>query len=247
MKKNLNGYTFIEVMICVAIVGVVAALVMPRVLNTTGNSVNATSVARAVELIQNGMSNIMQEAQNQSDEEIAVANLASIQLKDLFDNNNEAYLTDGANLFSETMGFMGTEEADDYSINDIRNYTGGALGNGMLTNTHAYKFKKTTPVIIYQEVPQANIANAEDDEVITRIFIDANGSKNPNQTGRDIFLFGLTNNGVLVPAGSQAYNEFDNTVAVNGCNPNNAGEEQPGNGLACTARLMADKWTINYQ
>lgn len=240
MKKKFNGYTLAEVLITLAIVGVIAALVVPRLVNNTNNATISSSLARGVELTQNGMANIMMEAQNRSDEEIAPANLASIELRDILGGEDEDYITDGANLFASTMSFMGTEEVNNYNIDSIRNYAGGVLGNGMLTNTHAYKFKKANPVIIFQEVPAAGIADKDNDDIITRIFIDANGSSGPNRTGRDVFLFGLTNSGHMVPAGSAAYEEFDDNVTAGAC------DNQPGDGLACAARVMADKWNINY-
>ena len=246
MNKIFKGYTLAEVLICVAIVGIVAAIVAPRLFISADSKINAGSVSRTVELIQNGFVNIMQEVQTRSEDDTMPANLASIQLSDLFEDGSEEYITDNDNLFASTMGLMGTEEADDYTINDIRNYSGNALGNGMLSNTHAYRFKKVNSVVIFQEVPNAGIANAEEDEVITRIFIDANGSATPNQVGRDVFLFGLTNSGHMVPAGSEAYNNniFADEITLyqeqNGC------QENITDGLPCAARIMADKWNINY-
>ena len=244
MKKFFKGYTLTEVLVCVAIVGIAAALVLPSLVNNSRDKVNVATLARAVELIQNGMTNIMQEAQNHSEDDVAAANLASIQLSDIFEDGGDAFITDDDNLFAETRGIMGTELVDDYVINNIRNYSGGALANGMLTNTTAYRFTKTTPVVIFQNVPADNIANAEDDDVITRIFIDANGSSGPNQIGRDVFLFGLTNSGIVVPAGSEAYNKniFNEEIALyqDGCG------DEITDGLPCAARVMAEKWNINY-
>ncbi len=244
MKKFSIGYTLAEVLITLGIIGIVAAIVLPRLLGNTSNSVNAASVARAVELTQNGISNIFQEVQNQTNGDTIPENLASIQLRDIFEGGGEEFLTDEDNLFSSTMGLMNTEEVDDYSINNIRNYSGNTLDNTLLENTHAYRFKKTNSVVIFQNIPEAGIANAENDDVIARIFIDANGSAEPNQTGRDVFLFGLTNNGHIVPAGSDAFNKniFGSSIELfqNGC------QEDIVDGLSCAARIVADKWTINY-
>ena len=247
MKKKLKGYTLAEVLVCVAIVGICAALVAPALFNNTRSAVNINSVARAVELVQNGMVNIMQTAQNNSDDDTAPANLASIQLSDLFEDGGDDYITDDDNLFASTMGIMNIEEVEDYTINNIRDYSGDALGNGLLSDTHAYRFKKGNSVIIFQNVSQNGIANAEDDEVITRIFIDANGAAAPNQIGRDVFLFGLANNGQMVPAGSEAYNNnlFAEELPLytdedNGC------MENITDGLPCAARIMADGWAMNY-
>lgn len=44
------------------------------------------------------------------------------------------------------------------------------------------------------------------------MWLDVNGSKNPNTIGRDIFQFLIGQNGVLYPTGSQAMSEMDNGV-----------------------------------
>ena len=242
MKNTLKGYTLAEILVTLAIVGVVAALVLPHLLGNATSKANEGAVKRAVELMQNGITNIMQEAQNRSEDGSMPANLASIQLDDIQENGGNAYLTDDDNLFSETMALMGTEEVADYTINNIRNYSGNALEGGMLSNTHAYKFKKATPVIIFQNVSANGIANAEDDEVITRIFIDANGSTAPNEVGRDVYLFGLTNSGLMVPAGTDAYNNniINDNIALydaqaGGCISNIT------DGLSCAAKIMMEK------
>ncbi len=247
MKKNLHGFTLAEVLVCVAIVGITAALVLPGLVSNVSSNVNVGGVARSVELIQNGMANIIQLAQNRSDEDIAPSNLAAIEVQDVLENEDGGFITDDDNLFALTMGIMGTEEAENYTINNIRDYSGNALGNGMLTDTSAYRFKKGNSVIIFQNVPNAGIGEAEDDEVITRIYIDANGNAAPNRIGRDVFLFGLTNIGHLVPAGSEAYNNniFDENITL--YQDTDAGCMQDiTNGYACAARIMADKWNIEY-
>ena len=82
--------------------------------------------------------------------------------------------------------------------------------------------------------------NADRDTIVARVIIDANGVAAPNRFGEDVFLFGLTNNGTLIPAGSKQYNDFDDNVAVDAC------ADTAGDGLACAARVMADKWEIKY-
>ena len=247
MKKMILGFTLAEVLICVAIVGIIAALVLPPLVNNTNNNVNVNSVARTVELIQNGFVNIMQEAQSRSEDQTASANLASIRLSDILEDGGDDYITDDDNLFASTMGLMGTEEVNNYNVNNIRDYSGNALGDGLLADTLTYKFKKVNSVVIAQNVADAGIAEAEDDDVITRIFIDANGNGAPNQIGRDIFLFGLTNNGHMVPAGSEAYNKniFAEEILLYQ-NANGGCQNNITNGLPCAARIMADKWNINY-
>ena len=247
MKKIFRGYTLAEVLICLAIVGIIAAMVLPSLISKAGKNVNANSVARTVELIQNGMANIMQMAQNRNEEGTAPANLASIQLSDIMEDGGDDYITDNDNLFALTMGIMGTEEVEDYNVNNIRDYSGNELEDDLLSDVYTYKFKKVNSVIIFQGITGNRIVNAEDNDVITRIIIDANGPDTPNRVGQDVFLFGLTNSGHMVPAGSDAYNDNIFNEAIVLYQDNNAGcLDNITTGLPCAARLMADGWHINY-
>lgn len=242
MKKN--GYTLAEVLVCVAIVSIVAALTLPALVGNSRDKANGARVARTVELFQNGIVQIMDQAQRRSEDGNAFANINAIQIKDIFENapegfNDDDYIISGNNLLDVSKGYFGIEDYDDYVIQNIKDYEGNDVSENFLSNTHAYRFSKTVPVVIFQEV--GDIADPDNnDAIITRVLIDANGNERPNQLGKDVFLFGLANNGLLKPAGSKDYNDFDDSVEVNAC------EEEPGDGLACAARLMADGWQIKY-
>ena len=77
------------------------------------------------------------------------------------------------------------------------------------------------------------------------------GIAKPNKKGRDIFAFGLTTKGKLVPAGTKKVQEFTANVtndlgssvplAEDGCKDGNI-----TNGWSCTARVIQDGFKINY-
>lgn len=242
MKDFNKGFTLGEILICLAIVGVIAALSLPRVAMYKEKTVIGTSLGRTVLNLQNGFSNIIQRTQDISNSDTPITTLDGIQLKNLFSNvpdglNEEAYLIDNDYLFSLTSDMIGTLPATNYDTSGIRDYDGNNI-NFLSENTHAYRLSKLKSVVIYEEI----VKDAEgDDGILTRVLIDANGVKEPNRLGQDIFLFGLANNGHLIPAGSDEYNRFDNAVAVNSCTKDN-----PGTGAACAAKVMQDKWKIEY-
>lgn len=243
MKEFYKGYTLAEVLVTIGIIGVVAALVAPGLVQNINKNKISAGLARGTELIQTGMTNILSTAQNNDNTGNAVSGLTAIQLKNILGedaDNADDYLTEGDNLFSQTNSFLGIEEDDNYVINNIKDYNGNNLAGTMLSNTTAFKFKKIKPVIIFQEIPAEKNIDAEEDEILTRIYIDANASESPNRIGQDIFLFGLTNRGTLIPAGTDKYNNFDNRVNAGDC------DTQPNNGLACAARVMSDNWNIKY-
>lgn len=243
MKKRC-GYTLAEVLTVLLIIGVIAAMTVPGLVNNSNDKANGTRVARAVELFQNGVVNIMTQAQEKSEDGNAFANISAIQIKDVFENapdglSKDDYIVSGNNLLEASQGYFGIENYDDYAIQNIKDYEGNDVNENFLTNTHAYKFSKAVPVVIFQDVGEISNPN-DNDAVVTRVLIDANGNDRPNRLGRDVFLFGLSNSGTLIPAGTQAYNDFDDSVEIDDC------KDEPNDGSACAARLMADGWQIKY-
>ena len=79
------------------------------------------------------------------------------------------------------------------------------------------------------------------------IFLDANGTKKPNNYGKDIFFFGLTDSCKMIPAGSQRFvNDYplygeQIPLATTSCSDSGI-----KNGLSCTSRVVTDGFKINY-
>lgn len=237
---NKKGYTLAEVLVCIAIVGIIAALIVPSLVNKTNKSTLGATLARTVELTQTGMTNIIQEANRNSEDGNSVVGLSAIQKKDigLEGDDSDDYIMDDDNYGSLLRSYFDTEDFDDYTTANIKDYTGANPNNAILSDLNAFRFKKLNSAVIFQKAQ--NLDNADKDTIIARVIIDANGIAAPNRFGEDVFLFGLTNSGVLIPAGSKQYYDFDDNVAEDAC------ADEVGDGLACAARVMADKWEIKY-
>lgn len=69
--------------------------------------------------------------------------------------------------------------------------------------------------------------NVEKDSVV--FIVDVNGDSLPNQVGRDIFAFVLSNKEIIPSGHDNSYN----------CN-------RAASGLTCTARVISDGWKIRY-
>ncbi len=242
MKKR--AFTLAETLITLAIIGIVASLIMPGLRNSMSRDTKALSLARTVELFHNGISEIFNEVHMNNTESSPATELVSIELKDLFNDDTDGYLIDGTNLMDKTMGLMGTEEVNDYDTSLIRDYSGNEVNDYILKNLKTYRFKKLNSVIMLQSTGGANIGLAPKDTGLCRVLIDVNGNKAPNRIGNDIFLFALANNGQLVPAGSDAYN--NNIFMDNFETYQEACQDNIDTGLSCAARVMADGWKINY-
>lgn len=248
MQNLKRGFTLNELLITLAIIGVVAALVMPGITHYVNSTTSAKNIARAYELVQNGMNNILVYAGENSDG-AAITTLAGIQVKDITkDNNDNNWLLeadDGKAIFSRTLGLIGAHSVDNAYLADVKTYANDDISTVYegFSNWDAYKFAKSNGYIIVQPIDGNldNLDDQDDDTVLTRIFIDANGDKEPNVIGRDIFLFGLANNGHLVAAGTAAYNDniFNETIDL-------FRVAEIGDGRATASSIMQNKWEIKY-
>lgn len=243
MKNFHKGFTLGEILICLGIIGILAALSLPKLVTFREKTIIGTSLGRTVATLQNGFANLIQQTQDISDSNNPITTIDAIQIKDVFTEvpnslNENDYLIKDDFLFSKTKDLIGATVASDYDISRIKDYNGNSIDilNG---NIYAYRLSKLNSVIIYEGITEPE-GNSGDNGILTRILIDANGIKEPNKLGRDVFLFGLSNDGHLVPAGSEEYADFDDSVTANGCSTD------IGTGVACAARVMQDKWKIEY-
>ncbi len=244
MRDKKRAFTLTEVLITLSIIGVLAALIMPGLRNSMSRDSRALSLARTVELFQHGITEIFNEVQQRNIESSHVTELSAIKLKDLYDADSEGYLTDEFNLMEAAGSFMGVEKFDDYNVNLIKDYSGNVASGDLTKDANVYRFKKLNSVVIFQKIPSTGVDTAKNDEILTRVVIDVNGVKPPNLLANDVFLFGLSNNGQLIPAGSEAYNNNiygdDVESYQEGC------KDSIDTGISCAARVASDGWKINY-
>ena len=214
----------------------------------------------------------------QTDEDVAnnieiehgVHTLDLITFNDVLHNDDDELVISSADMFTRLQGATGAIRLDNNSIRYLNNahfYNSDNLisrnnkylfingNNGQ--NAVAFSFSKSNAIIILEPTSNNTLNNyasdnndrIEDDIVVARILIDVNGETPPNEMGQDIFIFGIANNGKLVPAGSRAYN-----VNVFGANLNEnlytqdcIGDTVTGDGVSCAARIINDGWKMNYK
>lgn len=232
---NKKGFTLAEVLITLGVIGLVAALTLPSMYNNYQKALIGKTLARSVELVEQGMLNIRQEAQLNSETGDTFETLSSIKKSDL-GLSGSSYITDSNAFYNSTKSFLGIENSD-YDVTNISAFAGN-LDTNLKSLYTAYKFNKLNAIVAFQNKTGTTTSN---DSIISRVIIDANGAAKPNTFGKDVFIFGLTNSGTLIPAGTQKYADFDSKIPTDGCSGSSV-----GNGTACAARVMADKWEIKY-
>ncbi len=175
--KSKKGFTLTEVLLAMAVVGVISAMVLPQLVKSTNKDKTGTLLGKAVEQIELGCQNMIQ-AYNSSEE--AGMSMADTLL-DLEDTNYRFRLERMATYVGATR------------VNDS--------GSDAILQRHIYRFNKfpveysmlNTWVIPMNPNRETNIRN---------ITIDTNGFDNrPNRGGIDQFRFMLRNDGKLIPEG----------------------------------------------
>lgn len=268
MKKF--GFTLVEVLMTLGIIGVIGMLVTPSLMQNGRNETNAARLSTAVSNFENALA----------------AGMASDRAEDLYDWEDTWCNTpaDGGDcqdlaadvFYAQLTRFMvlnGHEEPGaigNLSAGLADMGTDGSKGGASdLAGTNVYTALRTKNGALIYIADKANQADgAEDDEATARaagrtlynkaanIIIDVNGEAGPNIVGRDVFAFALSHDGTLFPYGSHetaSYVEGGRvklTAREDACDVN----AQDNNGeitgisdpLTCTARVVENGYRIDY-
>lgn len=257
MKKL--GFTLAEVLIALAIIGVVAAITLPTLVGEHQKDVWAKSLSVAVSDFERAMGAMImrdgaydltgteawkyaiEEGELRSDSPQAtidgfVENIKKV-LKVDYKYKNSKELYEGMEV-----KYLDGEEVEE--------------GDGFWDEDFVLTGKNDISYLIYIPNPMGNTFKfAKESEVLNAggslyksvvdLYIDVNGNKKPNIFGRDIFTFKVGIDGVLYPIGGKDYSiwqEGDDTAHwTKLCTDTNKGI-----GTACTGRLIENGYKMDY-
>ncbi|MBR1753592.1 prepilin-type N-terminal cleavage/methylation domain-containing protein, partial [bacterium] len=217
----LRGFTLAEVLITLGIIGVVAALTIPTLMQKTDEK----DIVAKVNKVYNTLSNAFS---------MAEANNGSINKWDLhFTWGNGDDAVEDANKLAEYLKpYLNISK--DCGVNGT-----GCIYDGMYTfldgrdrenfqNSARYK-------ILLTDGSAITMRTTGDAEIPLNLIVDINGPKGPNQMGLDTFLFYANKNGKVVP---------DNrTISAVGCKKSATDIEY--NGETCSAYILLNG-NMNY-
>ena len=244
--KNKKGFTLAEVLITLGIIGVVAALTIPILINNNQKTQYVTGLKKAYSQMNQAL--VQMAADNNCVGDLVCTGLfASDKTTQDLGNEIVKYFKVVKNCETITTGCW----ADNYSSY----YDGLDRESGWdVISGDVYKFV-TADGISYSFNPHGNGYNCDLSgsasgsgplsQFCSHVTIDVNGLKGPNNYGRDIFFFYITNGRgpLLYPEGGSDDGYHD--IWINSGNPQYC---YPDNtyGLSCAGRIIEEGWKMNY-
>ena len=236
---NKKGFTLAEVLISLAIIGVVAAITIPALYNSSQNQTLASKLSATVSSLENGLSAmIIEEGAN-----------------GLCGTEFASAMTDQSPNYSKAAGVLGeylknggiTTPPAAYSVRNLS----GTGDNTTFEDQPTLTMKNGSWVIFTELSSTGAPAHSEATRVenggnlferFAVAIIDVNGSESPNMWGRDVFSYSLGTDGILYPTGGKderifTTGSFEDTIDTN-CSTSGTGEY-------CAAKLMLNGYKVD--
>jgi len=217
-KIYKNGFTLAEVLITLVIVGVVAALTIPTLINKTQKHEIVAGVKKAY-------STLLQAQMNMARNNDAAVGDYSF-LKDINFIDEFAKVTNVVQKEDGIAGCLGSNYTSEYKW--LNGGANGLISMGDVSKAHCC-IMSDGMIYVHSSLLNNHGQTSEDAEnIIGSVFVDVNGKKGPNVWGRDLFIFDVLSTKGILPGG---YSTGD-------CNNSSTGYN-------CTAKVLREN-AMNY-
>ena len=240
MKKF--GFTLAEVLITLGIIGVVAALTAPALVQNAGTAKVGPTLAKVVSTLELANESILK------DEE-------ATDLSKITEKSTNDYLEKLSTYISGSS--YETDTFDGSNISPAFNYYNDSSTSSMgWRNFKEFHFADNITILIWVYGNNQNVTNTYTKKGsfkggFATIYLDINGIKvKPNTVGKDIFLLFIDKSGQVIPAGSNTYawlqndenRKYTSTKGDYGCNENYVGK-----GTGCAGSIFENNLKVIYQ
>ena len=222
-KKQQKGFTLAEVLITLGIIGVVAAMTMPTLMNKTKNKELHTAFLKTYSELNQVAALFV------ADNGISVSEYsASDKYSKVFEYYKGRKNLSGSMVSADEDGIFKPY----YTMNTLngKSYSGGANSQGrdssFFCDNSSFSSSATGALYVLNDFPDAN--SRQNGPVIC---VDVNGKKKPNRYGIDYFMFIFTVDGRVLPVGQEHKNNPAPCASSTGSckNFNNIGPEYCSN------------------
>lgn len=227
MKKNLLGFTLAEVLITLGIIGIVAAMTIPTLIQNAQKQSYVTGLKKAYTVWNQAIAQM--EADTGTPGNIAM----------FFDATDKPmtdkilpYFKVAKNCYNGNGCWANRQSRCYDGKNPLNGYDESSSYKFITTDGMAFRLNTINPGCVGVNDGMQNIC-------IQNLYVDVNGLKGPNWWGRDIFLFTLDSTDgktVLYPQGGKRNMPW----STNGCQTTNV------DGQYCAGRIMEEGWEMNY-
>ena len=234
MKKL--GFTLAEVMVALALIGVITSLTIPTFVSSNKNKTNSAKLSTTISVLENAFTSM-------------IAAEAAQDLTETRFGREQSAANLGRYLKISNSGVIGV---DYYTSDSPFNNIFGNSAKGLFETPEIVFEVKNGALVMFSEKARHNNAPNVDggtiDNLLGLITIDVNGVAVPNIWGRDAFYFMLGTDGVLYPAGSLNFSILVKGDAGNTWNKANSDYICLDNGknMGCTARLLENNYEVDY-
>ncbi len=259
MMKKI-GFTLAEVLITLGIIGVVAALTAPALVQNTGTAQIGPKLAKAVSTFETANQNLLTES-----------GMDTLLSANAFDGNG----SEEANYINNLSNYLRISYYDQTNLSQkyetlVTNYDGSALTNVVydgINIAEAIKNIGLTKDGFYYGI-NINIEFYNGFKALNRfliaagghqivadhlvgmgtVVIDINGKAKPNRLGKDVFVFELKSEGMLTAIGSQKWSSLQNETDYRWNEGNNRCDETSvGTGVTCAGSIFENDLKVIYQ
>ena len=217
-----NGFTMAEVLITIGIIGLVAAMTLPTLINKNRNKALETALKKNYSAISQALN--MYYAQN--GERLSLDYVGSLELKSI--------LIKYMNVLQDCG--VGTEASGSACIPNLEDSERNSKVYKNFNGTDYINLRKFDDgQFILNDGSLILLENAPNGELF--ISVDVNGYlKNPNRLGWDLFMFHIDRKGNLLPMGAKGTQYYSETNAY--CSESSTNTL---NGAGCTIKAINEK------
>ena len=254
MKKKL-GFTLAEVLITLGIIGVVAALTAPALVQNTGSAQIGPKLAKAVSTFEIANQNLLNEAA-----------MDTLTAANAFNGDSNISAENYVNNLANYMKISYLDETNDNTkYKDLlknfhgENYLSGLSGGldmvsaALLGFVGVQQLALSKDNVLYGIGIAATPASVNTNEPVYKrqigmLLIDINAKAEPNRLGRDAFFFKLCADGSLQPVGGNGWSVTDGdkynwkTGTKDKCN-----ETTVTSGWSCAGSVFENNLKVIYQ
>ena len=245
MKKL--GFTLAEVMVALALIGVITSLTIPTFVASNKNRTHSAKAATTVSAVENAFTSMIAAE--------AVQDLSETKFaKEYNASNFGRYIK-----LSSSTNSMSTYYSEETPFREI--HISKDPEKEFASPDIIFELKNGA-LVMFKKATTASIIQPEDEDPVTleslggtisgsigKLTIDVNGTDSPNIWGRDVFHFRIGNDGLLYPAGSLNYSILEKGDANNVWWKDDSALSCMNKGnktIGCCARLLENNYEVDF-